>query len=99
MRIKILLLALCLGCFLLGCIKEPEGPAEQIGRGIDQITKGIQEYDRSQPTPSAYQMRREEYEKKREDELLRRKKAANPNYDPYWDEPSAPERDYDDHSY
>ena len=40
-----------------GCVKEPEGPAEQIGKGIDQVSKGVRQYeyetrDRRAPTPT-----------------------------------------------
>lgn len=30
-----------------GCVrKEPEGPAEQIGKGIDQLSKGVRQLER-----------------------------------------------------
>jgi hypothetical protein len=43
--------------FVAGCVrKEPEGPAEQIGKGIDQVTRGIKQYETdtaSQPSARA----------------------------------------------
>lgn len=58
-----------LGCVLASCAPapppEPEGPAELIGKGIDQITRGIQESD----------------SKSREDERSRRERRSRYGYD------------------
>lgn len=49
------LLALCLS----SCArKEPEGPAEQIGKGIDQLSKGIQQLDKDNPETDYYRSRK-----------------------------------------
>lgn len=44
-RAGLLLTAVCVAS---GCVKEPEGPGERIGRGLDEIMRGIDEMDESQ---------------------------------------------------
>lgn len=58
-RMRKLLCILALSMVAVGCVrKEPEGPAEQIGKGIDQMTKGIKQLDSEQD--DAYRARQRE---------------------------------------
>ncbi len=45
----------------LGCApKEPVGPVEQIGKGIDQMTKGIRQLESDNQDTDAYKARQRE---------------------------------------
>lgn len=100
MRIRIILAGTCLACLLSGCVKEPEGPAEQIGRGIDQIAQGLDQYDKDTAGRSSYDTERDEFARRRaEQERLRRQSDSSYKYDPYWDDVPAPEKEFDDRGY
>lgn len=73
MNIRLSLLAIAL-LALAGCVKEPEGPGERIGRGIDEIMKGLEEMDAASGTNPRYDERndrgaRTDEERKRSQDL------------------------------
>ena len=70
--------------FAVGCVaREPEGPAETIGKGIDMITRGLDSYDQQrartgQPKP-------------------REESRPYGDYDPYYDGAPAEYGDEDEY--
>lgn len=87
-----LLLFCGLSLVLLGCVKEPEGPGEQIGRGLDLITKGLGEIEPNTTTETPIQR----HAREKEEERLRRQAYDDANrdlgHDPYYDTPSSSNR-------
>jgi Sec-independent protein translocase protein TatA len=79
---------LCVILIFVGCVaKEPEGPGEQIGKGIDLITKGLGSMDAE--NSAKIQIEREEREKEvqRQKRELYDERNGVPDHDPYYDTP------------
>lgn len=75
--LKAILLSMLLAS-VCGCsVSEPEGPAEQIGKGIDLITKGLQE-SAEQANSRAEIQRKLEEDKEREKLRQERERYYNP---------------------
>ena len=75
--IRAILLSMLLAC-LLGCaVSEPEGPAEQIGKGIDLIAKGLKD-SADEANNRAEAQRKLDEEKERERLRQERERYYNP---------------------
>ena len=95
MKILRLSLLIVLSAFIFACsVEEPEGPGEQIGKGLDLITKGLEDLDKGDKALTRSE--REELERKREEERQSwdryKDKERDLGHDPYYDTPPG---DYD----
>ena len=68
---------LCLLMSFFGCATEPVGPGEQIGKGIDMITKGLQDMQPEETEALRLEKQRAEEAKQRELDRQERERYYN----------------------
>ena len=72
-----LLVLTCLLLSVFGCATEPAGPGEQIGKGIDMITKGLQDMQPEESESARLERQREEDARQRELDRQERERYYN----------------------
>jgi len=85
-RICALVSALVLGVSV-GCVHKPEGPAERIGRSIDEISAALDDMGRSNENAGDRERMRRERERREREAAARRSRNSRQ------DEPFSDERD------